>query len=297
MMQNLTIGNRTIELNYASLISMVAILSIASVLNIFGLVIVFLSRSKLLKVEFFILVMLNLKTTAFKVLGVYQYSAMGFNIDLFYQCSTALLSMLSASILTSSFMTLLFYSVFQVSTVSRSKLFLFLFNSTHNVRNFVIYEVLMTILQLLFSAISILMSFLDKNQCPDILSLVSQNVLVKFIVFLAVPSFLPIIVYLFAIVYVIFSRLKHKYQQGSTGSFNKNVQLLLKFLALALIFFSSFILQNFFYFSTFLFDINIYVNVTVGDLGFILYALQPLLLIYAHSILKVTLLSYIHRFF
>lgn len=274
---------------------MVAILSIASVLNIFGLVIVFLSRSKLLKVEFFILVMLNLKTTVFKVFAVYQYSAMGFNMDLFKQCLTAMLSMLSASILTSSFMTLLFYSVFQVSTVSRSKLFLFLFNSTHNVRNFFIYEVLMTILQLLFSAISILMSFLDKNQCPDILSLVNQNVLVKFIVFLAVPSFLPIIVYLFAIVYVIFSRLKHKYQQGS--NFNKNVQLLLKFLALALIFFSSFILQNFFYFSTFLFDINIYVNAIVGDLGFILYALQPLLLIYAHSILKVTLLSYIHRFF
>lgn len=174
--------------------------------------------------------------------------------------------------------------------MSRKPIFVLIYNHMRNARNFIIYELLVFVLLIAFDALNIIMAYLDSGQCPNIIEITEKFIMLKLIAFLIIPSALPIAVYLLATVYLTYMWIKRRRNSKRQvhSRLGKSFRLILKFLILAVIFAVNSMLQIVFFYGNFIFTGDSHLYVIIGDVGFLIYGLQPLFFIYIHSILRKT---------
>ena len=307
-------NNTTVELFFPissnDILSWVLIWIIGSILSLFSLVIVVLSREKLKRIEFVILVSFNITTLTFKLVVLCNFSIAYFFPNMILSCGYTIVFLATIVLGEKLFMVLFYYSLFQVSSISREKLFLKLFDLVHSVRNFLIYELIVFIILIAYTTVYTMIAYFKANQtCPYMIQILKEYTELKFYFGYYLQSTLPVLVYSFANTYLCFIRFVsvrfRKYQSDETiknnrleiSKFRKNVKLLVKFHILSFILFISALFQNLFYqFSFVYWDFSIR-SIIFADVGFILYSIQPLFFIYIHRILKKTFLSYFLDFY
>lgn len=286
------------------LIIMIAIWSLGTLFTIIGLAITFLSKSKLLKSEFYIFVVFATIKIAFKLCSLAMLFIIYYSIGLAESCAFTLLNFTSLLFISQILMTLFYHSLHQISNLSRNRFFIALHEFTHNLKNFFIFEIVVAVILITFTMTLLLWAFFQLNcQCPNL-----GYVLHKFIhnyiaVELALPSTLPISIYTLATIYIVYSRFLQKRCNKSFANerqklkrFRKNVHLLIKCISLSFTLLICSSLLAMFYFLAFIRpDSNIYR--IVGYFSFTIYAIESLVLLSVHSVLKKTLMSFIYGIF
>ena len=275
---------------------------IGCLLSLFSLLIVILSREKLKRIELYILLSLNLTSLGLKLLVITEFSIVYFAPNLIFSCGYTILFSCAIVLGEKLFMVLFYYSLFQVSSISREKFFLTLFGLVHSVRNFLIYEIIIFILIIGYTTVYTMIAYYKANKtCPYVIQVLREAIEYKFLYGYYFQSVLAVIVYIIATIYLCFIRFVsaryRKYQSDKTtrleiSKFRKNVKLLVKFLILALIILLSSLFQNLFYNASYVYGDFSSTIIIYADIGFILYSLQPIFFIYIHRILKKTFLSY-----
>lgn len=286
------------------LMAMTSICSFGVLLSLVALIALLASKPKLVKLEFNILLTLNAITLFYRVSAVAIFLVTYFMYpEIMYNCAFSIVNLLWTVIMFKVFMVTFYYSLYQVSSCSRHPFCRRLHGLIHSLRNFVIYQALVVILVTLILTYIVLVAYADLNECPSALDLLNYMILFKFITTYVLPSLLPVLAYSIAILLVFFTRLNNKKsalgksnQNGSKRA-RKDLKLLLRFFVLGLICTLSSLLQNVYLFSTFFESISQPLNSIVGILGFFINAIQPLIWIYIHSILKESFLTLVSRFF
>ena len=194
---------------------------------------IYSAKSKLIQTEFHILMIFFTYIIIFKIfitlyLIFYDLFHMAFGL-----CSDLVFSAISVVSWSSYSVTQIYYSLFQVSIVSRKKFFLKLFNFVHNTTRFWIFQIIFWITWPLGIATYSVLIYVKDNTCSY-----------KQIIFLTsfggiFPRILPCIIYLSVTMFACISRFRNngnKYlSRTELQRFRKNVRLLLKFLVLTLI--------------------------------------------------------------
>ena len=284
-----------IELTNLSLLkSIVSIWTIGISFSLLNLVLVFMSKPKLLKVEFSILVFFTSWTLLYKIFSSIQFLSVLIDPLLALDCAFSLTNTSWSLFLPMSGMILFYYSLFQISTVSRNRMFLALYNAVNNIKTFIVYILLVSIAVLCFIVFNIYMAYLDLGVCPNTLQILSKFIVLKFMLLSVIPGFLPVVSYSIAAVYVLYTRFyggkKFNYSNKQEMTrFRRSFRLLVKFWLMASIVALNSVLVNVYFYLSMVLLINTTIVNFIGDLGFAIYAIQPLFLIYIHSILKNTL--------
>lgn len=273
-------------------------ISLSVGLSILTLVVVFMSRSQLKSIEIYNLILLYLFIIISQLSAIYCTFSRMENQNVYLNCDYSIFNFISTKFDILSNLTLFYYSLLQISTLSRSKFVLMLFKLVNPIKSLVIYELIM------FSAtFSTAFLFIDfyKSNCTDLtLSELGMNITYVVIVF---PRLLIIFGYASATAYVILARLKSRKLKAFSNDlnelkrFNRNLSLMLKFLMLSIIFMISYIpiiLPN-------LITITIFVNSL--PLKIVYYSAQMIscsqagVLLCVHNILKSTFLSCLSKIF
>lgn len=283
----------------------ISIWTIGIIANIIGLFVLWISKTKLLKTEIYILFMFNVMSFAYNFLGVVLFFLVYFIYpDLFYNCAFSVFNTIWLILMPKLFMTMFYYSLFQVSSLSRHRFMLILHSTLHKTRTFLIYDLLMTIFFSAFISFIVLSAFFDENKCPSVITLTSYYILLKFLVLFQVPSILPVVVYFSATVYVFYSRHVRRAELLSNRQellkLRKKTKLVLKFFVMAVSLAADSLLQCIYLFSLFIVPINSTLISILGNIGFLISSLQPIFLIYIHSIMKKSfkmfILTFLNRF-
>lgn len=259
---------------------------------LFTLFLIISSKSKLIKLEFYILLTFIIASILFRSLILTTYLFVFFFRPMLTDCLYMCIHFSSSSLFTKLSFTLLYYSLFQASSVSRSKLFLLIHLHIHKPRTFVIFEAVTIAFQLVLLFAYAIVINLKNGGCPTINEVDSNLFYVRIIVFNSVPSLLPILIYLTTVCYISRSRLflfksrQKKQQLTSTKKKRRDVVLLFKFLSLAVVIALSNLLLNVYYVIANVNNLSFLVYFLVGYSSFFLFAIQPLFLLYIHSILK-----------
>ena len=209
-------------------------------------------------------------------------------------------TILNLSILASgsyTMLTLFYYSLFQASNVSRIKLFVMVHELVHKKKTFIIYQIFNGFLSILPSLLYFFLAYRDVNECPNVYFLMNKFFYNGALVIqLVIESLLPIFVYVSAAVYIFFFSNRSLISQDNTkeARFRKNLNVLLKFLALATIFAFGIWFLNTCFLISFIIPGSISYIIT-GYLSVVFFSLMSLFLILIHSITKMTLKMYIFR--
>ena len=305
-MENITLQHSSPFIS-SDVLSWFFIWIIGGLLSLFSLLIVILSREKLKRIELVILLSLNVTSLAFKIFVIVQFSIVYFAAEIVLSCPYTIISTCGTMLNEKIFMSLFYYSLFQVSSISREKLFLVLFNLVQSVRNFIIYEIITFILIIAFTSLYTMFAyFKTNNTCPNMSQILREAIEYKFLFGYFSQSVLAVIVYISATLYLCFIRFRYrKYQSEDKttrnnrleiSKFRKNLKILVKFLILALIILLSSLFQNLFYYSSYVYGDFSSKVIIYADIGFILYMLQPFFFIYIHRILEKTFISYFTAF-
>lgn len=278
-----------------------SIWSSATLFSTISLFTIILSKSKLIPTEFAILIVFNITTLVLKLCLTLVYLSEWQNM--FGLCFYSINSSITYFVFPMISSTLFYYSLYQVSNISRSRLFIILFNQTRSLKKFLIFEIFIF---LIFASASISIYVINSEQDPFC---TNQNIAKYFylIIFaMFVPALFPLVVYAFGIAYICVTRLRNQKQKYSTNNetqtsqnrkrFKMNLNLMLKFLFLALIYIFGALPQTANYF--------IYINCPKcsANLKFISYIIyvsnffyifQPIFLIYIHAILQKRFLQFI----
>lgn len=312
MILNLKMNNSIGNLTNNSLISgdiiiKLSIWSFSFLLNTLSLCILLLSKKKLIKSEFYILLSFILTTSALKLcLTGFYVAQILLPLQLNQACVQQVFfsAIISMNSLISS--TLLYHTFYQISNLRRSKLFLALFNQVHNERNFFIFEFILILVLATITSANLVVASRNDPLCSNINHTLFYLVLLELIV----PCSLIVVVYVSTIGFICYSRLSNQLKKmvllmNDTNKmdqkrFRRNFKLMLKFLVFILIFILSLLPQTLYYF-IFICCPNCVIDIDLfslfSDLALILYAFQPLLLIFIHSILKRTLTECTYKCF
>lgn len=292
----------TETLNNTSLIlSIIIIWSVGTLVSILSIVVIVLSKSKLEKTEFCILIIFNTLTLVFKVFSTIQYIIACYFPLLIFDCVMSVFNTVWIVFMVKLLFTLVFYSLYQMSTVSRERLFVLVYDHVHSIRNFLIYELVGLVFLVGFDVFNIWMTYRDRppgGTCPGVVEITMKYVLFKFLVLLMMPSVVLIAIYTLTTGYISYTRFlspKRNFNKREMRKFRKDFFLLVKFLALSVVFTASSMLQNVFFYAVFILADDSMGFFVIGDVGYSIYALQPLFFIYVHSILKRTFQEYFIR--
>lgn len=274
---------------------------IGTIFSFFTLVFIIASINKLIRLEFGILTVFSISTIAYKVSGVLLLLVFYFWPELMPSCSYTIMNTMTVVLIQKQAMVLFYYSLFQISTISRDKFFIILFNLVHNSKVFVIYEIAVSIVLLGLNGASYYLAYKLKSHCPNVNDMLIIIIKYNLMIVIIGPNFLAVFAYLACTIYICYSRLIQKSKnmiyaatsnRNESVQFRKNLRLLLKFLALALVFFACSLFQNLFYIYTYAYGDFSPMVLFLGHTGFVLYGIQPLFLIYIHSVLKSSFKSY-----
>lgn len=279
----------------------ISIWSFGIACNIISLVVLFISISKLVRFEFYILLSYNVISTFYRILSVvifflayYEYP------EILKDCVYSIFNTIWTMMMFLIFMIMFYYSLYQVSQVSRERLFILLQKLVNNLRNFIIYHFLILILVGIVMAYIIMSAYGKLHQCPSVFHLLDYMLLLKLLSTYVTPSLLPVFVYFGAILYVFFSIIAKQKILSSDQRVKrarKDIKLLIKFFILGLVCVFSSLLQNIYLYSVFFASISSLANSFIGAIGFFIYSFQPLCLVYIHSIMKKSAKEFILKRF
>ena len=273
--------------------------TVGLLLDVFNIVIITLSKPKLIPLEFYILMTLSISLVEFKII-IDTNIILNFISEKYHQYCT--FTILNLGILSSgcfNMLTLFYYSLFQASNVSRIKLFVMVHELVHKKKTFIIYQICNGFLSIFLSALYFFLAYLDVNQCPKVYFLMNKFIFNgSLITQLVFASFLPIFVYISTAVYIYFFSNRGLISKDNMqrARFRKNLIVMLKFLTLATFFALGIWLLNICYCVSFLFPGSIAYIIT-GYLSFFFFSLMNSSLIFIHSITKKTLKSYVFCIF
>lgn len=289
--------NSTVSSNYETIMSLVGT-PLSIVLSIITLAIVFQSRSVMNMCETYNLILFNLIVIVERIfyLGIYVVKLLYNEVK--PNCFNTALNECITILEIFSYFTLFYYSLLQISTLSRAALILKLFNLVHTLRTFVLFETITFFL--LFCDTYFFINFYRSN-CQG-MDYYGNEILFVFYQIL-LPQALIIISYTSAACYVCVTRfLKttnqvHSMSVAKLRRFRKNFILVLKFLFLSFIFiFSCLCYLLPFTISSAIINSSIVLTILVYFSNFTFFV-QPILLIYAHNILKKTLIRFMKNIF
>lgn len=287
------------DLNFLLLI---ILWSIGTVFSIFGLTTLFLSYSKLTKMEFYILTVYIINKLAFKICIEIMFLMIYFSLELTQTCAFMLLNSTALIFVNLIIMTIFFHSLHQISSLGRGRLFRRIYKFSHSLRSFIIFVILSFAGIITFTIGYLLWAYLELRVCPSVGYVFSKFMLNAFIVVFVFPGFLPVLMYFLATAHVFLSRFvmkrselaAYRTDQQEIVRFRKNVILLVKFFLLSLTFLFSSSLLSLFYMLMFLRPDSV-MFLVAGYVGFVSYALESVVLVGVHSILKQTFVSIIYR--
>lgn len=287
-----------VSINYTYGTIMTSIWSSTILVNSVSLLTIVSSRTKLTRSEFYILSTFNLIAIVLKLVLTLFYIHRYFLAEFLGPCSYLVFQAMSSTLNTSLYMTLFYYSLYQTSNLSRNKWLLKLFNIVHNWKNTFLFEVAVF---LLASSGAIAYSIVvykrsNYNKCANLK--VELFYLVLF--WVVVPSILPVVLYAAATVYICYCRFSrpssYLSSQSESKRFRRNVKLLMRFLALALIVSLSLLPQTVYYFISILCPkctVDSVFLANISYVGYFFYGIVPFILIYIHKILRRTFLNFI----
>lgn len=302
-MSNSSVNASSVILGYdvrTETISMISIGIFSFVSDLICMSTVFASRFKLIKTEFYILILIGLMDINDK-LGVLFYFYVSLKFNLLYSSLS-----LSYSVLTNFCinMYLFYYSLFHLTSLSRSRLFLKLFQIVHKTQIFVIYSILILLISLtLTCSFSIVDYFYLKQFETDPLlflkffSSYSLRVLLQTLF----PSVLSLVTYFLSIGFSLM-RLKGKQSkhlsQSEMKSSRRNIILSVKFLFYAIInFISSFPVVIFCALFLFCPQCNLRDIRFLAYFGILSFIIKSIFLIFIHKILRDTFMKHFRDFF
>lgn len=296
---NLTIGTQS---NVFNIIGS-TIWWISVFLNISAIVIVHLSRTKLIQTEFLILIILNTISTIQKILMSINFTIVTYISSIFSDCEQLLLIAVIGIFDGGYSVILLYYSIFQVTTTSRAKLFLQTFNVIHNWKTYLIYVSLWFAIATLATIVVASLLYVEDKACGYIW----QRTFTLELFISIIPRFLPAIVYLLGTVFLCYSWSKNRMSKyfndrNQIKRFRRNLKLMFKFLAFALVLLVSNSTQMGFYIIAINcpeFDCQrIYQAYSfINFIGYGVSFMQPIIIIYIHNILKETFFNFIKNIF
>lgn len=297
-------SNATMEEVYYDVhtISLMSIQTIGILIGIFCIIIIILSKPKLILTEFYILMTISISLIIFKIIIDSQFILMLISQEYIGYCIFAILNLSSLTLGFCILLSFFYYSLFQVSNVSRSRLFVLLHELVHKKKTFIIYQIAIGFLSMFLFLLDFFMAYSDFNQCPSIFFLMSKIISNgSLIIQMVFACSLPIFVYLSTTVYIFCSSKRRSSISISNNSMvndrsGKNLNVLLKFLTLAVLFVFSFWLLNLFYFLSFI-SPNAISTLATAYTSFISFSLMHLFLILVHSITKTTLKTYFLKIF
>ena len=278
---------------------LMSIWTVGILLDVFNIFIITLSKPKLIPLEFYILMTLSISLVEFKII-IDTNIILNFISEKYHKY--CIFTILNLGILSSgcfNMLTLFYYSLFQASNVSRSKLFVMVHEMVHKTKAFIIYQICNGFLSIFLSALYFFLAYLDVNKCPNVYFLMNKFIFNgSLITQLVFASFLPISVYISTAVYIFFftNRGLMSHDSMIKARFRKNLIVMLKFLALATFFALGIWLLNICFCISFTFPGSISYVIT-GYLSFFFFSLMNSSLIFIHSITKKTLKIYVIRIF
>lgn len=299
LFENLNTVRASYDIN---ILIMSIIWTIGILFSILCTYIIVISKPKLIQVEFYILISFSVSTILFKIFSNLLFYLTYSSITLMDGCLFMVINSLCLTFIEEVRMIILYYSLYQVSKVSRSRFFLLLYKLTHSKRNFIIFKLATTVLAVLFTLTYLTLAYLDVHKCPSVLVIMDKFMFNFILIQFTIPCYTPIFVYTLATAYVCYSRFIQRHEINSTNNiqemskFRKNLKLLFNFFAMTLSFIFSASFLNLFYFLFYIHPESI-AFIVIGHIGFIFYACQIIFVIYVHSILRNTSKSVISRFY
>lgn len=275
-----------------------------AVMDILLIVIILGAKAKLLRTEFNILLNVNVLSFLFSALSIVTFVAMFFDLNgFFFQMQCFVIYFGDFLIVFLMNLIILYYSLFHVSFLSRSKPILKLNEFMRNAKWFGVYFVLVLIVS---TGLTIGLAFLVYHEtvaivgyhlCNDATNNVKLNAL---LLVLIIPLFVAILVYSFAAVYIVCTRLTNKQKYLNANEhirFKRNLLLIFKFLLFNFLSFLksaplSFVaIEILFCEYCNIFEIRKWIYCAL-----ISYVLQPFLLLFIQNILKNELKQLLNKF-
>lgn len=270
----------------------------SALLSVLAIVIIRMSRASMNIFEFYTHILLNSISISMRISFIIMTIYENFLPSIFLSCVDAVLNQLIASLEIICNFCFFYYSLLQVSTLSRNKFFLVLFKLTHNMRTLVVSHLLIALSNLL-QIFLVIDYYIDK--CRDLKVASTGRTIIYFEILL--PRVLVIVCYIAAAVYVCVARLetrRSKQQHALTDSaqmrrLHQNMILIIKFLALSFflifsdlmivlpVFIDPIVLKN-----SHLLHVLIYLSTFC-------YFIMPMLLIFVHRVLMETFYALLKR--
>ena len=276
----------------------VSIWTVGILIGFLCLLIILLSKPKLIPLEFYILITISISLMVFKIIVDSQFILLLISEKYIEYCIFTILNLISLTLGFCILLTIFYYSLFQASNVSRSRLFVMVHELVHKKKTFIIYQFGIGFLSMFLFLLYFFLAYRDVNECPNIVFIMNKIIyngsLITQLVF---ASFLPISVYISTAVYIFFSNRRYLSQDTiSQARFRKNLIVLIKFLGLAIIFVLSICLLSIFYLLAFVAPNSIGIFITAYS-SFVSFSLMHLFLILVHSITQMTLKMLFIRIF
>ena len=268
-------------------------------LDVINIIIITLSKPKLIPLEFYILMTLSISLVEFKIIIDINITLNVISTTFHEYCIYTILNLGILASGTFNMLTLFYYSLFQASNASRTRLFVMVYELVHKKKSFLVFQIFNGFLSIFLSVLYFLLSYRDVNQCPNIYFLMNKFIFNGSIITqIVIISLLPIFVYVSTAVYVFFTAKRRILSQDTMlkARCRKNLIVMLKFLALATIFALGIWLLNICYCLSFVLPSSISYTIT-AYLSFVFFSLMSTFLIIIHSITKKTFKVYFFRIF
>lgn len=265
--------------------------------DFFCIYIIFASRFKLVPTEFFILLSEIIHLSVIKLciiwnLAIYVFPKLYHSFMVYF---TVYL------VVNFGFhMTIFYYSLYHLSILNRSKIFLKIFEFTHNTRIFLIYSSLVFLTSCIISIAITIKTTIETNVAKAVFIQYEQvNALAFLALFeIVVPSFFPISIYMIAIAVLLCSRFvilssgaaaaaAVENDQVENKRFKRNLKLIGRFTFLAMFILMGTLPQNIVLIMNFVFpnefELLKFVMITLAYTCFIN---QSIMIIFVHTILR-----------
>lgn len=263
----------------AELLIFFSLIIFSTFLCMLTLLVIFMSRSIINQFEFYTLVILYSILTCsrinYAIVEIYGKFAIG--------CISSILNNLNANLEILSNSSYFYYSLLQISMLSRVKFMLVLFKFTHSKKGIIVFHVTVGLIVMLQSLL-IIQHYIDN--CVS-LNKISLGLFIYCIEILLSRAII-VLCYVMAMAFICVTRLRncHHKRESSLNElsqlrrFRQNAKLMIKFLALS----ASFIFID-------LVDIlpifiQIQLSLMFTYLNNLIYILQPLMLLFVHNVLK-----------
>lgn len=218
----------------------------SSLLDFAILAVIFQSRSTLSRIEFMILFTMRIYWSLLKLSVILTYVDLYLRENIFNSMTKLLINLFVSNVSFIFSTTLIYYSIYHITFLKRSKIFLALFNLVQKPKTFIVYSIVTIIVSPLVTLVSLAIlypevygGYIEASFFEN-----TKRIFIMEVILLIIPSICPSLVYFTATVITCYCRLlstvsskssKHTVDAESKR-FRKNLRLLLKFLVLAFVY-------------------------------------------------------------